>query len=79
MWLRPSRHLPPRARGLVGEIPEHFGKFKWGHRVGVYRTYSKGWKIIKTEAEGICSEHILKGFVFSAKEFYTLRILFKHK
>lgn len=33
----------------------------------------------RTEVEGICSEHILKGFVFYAKEFYILCLLFKHK
>ena len=61
------------------KIPKPLGKYQWGCVTGVFRAYDKGWVITKKEVEGICSKHIMKGFVFYAKDFHILCLLFKHK
>lgn len=55
-----------------GRSQSIWGKFKWTHVTGVCNTYNKGWGTIKTEARGICSDHLLKGFVCHAKELYII-------
>ena len=52
---------------------------QWGCVTGVFRAYDKGWEITKKEVEGRCSKHILKGFVFYAKDLHILCLFFKHK
>ena len=73
-----ARTQPPPAHNLVWEIPEHLGKFKWSHATKSLQG-RRGCGIIKTETKGVCSECILKGFAFYAKEFYSLCLLFKCK
>lgn len=77
-----AKTQPPPAAGSSQSgwgDPSAFGTILVGPCAGIYRAYEKGYEMVKTGAEGICSEYMLKGFVSHAKEFYILCLLLKHK